>query len=508
MNASPFLKHMTTPFILNLHRFLVHDHPQHHADVCALAAILGVPLDEVYREGPPPTTLPPPPTPELPPQTIPLTIAPEVEVVGVSGGSPIDTTSPPHSPQEKKPSASAVMVYAHHEAAKAAAVAPVAENVPSFGTTAKVYAGPTRQHAEAQRVQQEFESGQRGGCMLSDVLKMQWTYNGTSAAKNYKQVLGRLQAICKYVTGQASCTSLRWLDDEDAILRFFRDVLPTTASPTGKANNYESLSKWADALRRLYVFYHADFGAKQAQLMRFQGLHDNFCELQDTVRGKATEHEMANTPTVAQIDQLISTETGQNRVFLLHAKQFIGRNMNYICDVLQRATDAEGTELWRWDEAGNVHELTQLDDDFGMHEDGYPMEGNALIRTTAADGTHSFEYFQSAYKTSKTFGRKVGGCSQELGEAITAMGFEGRQSLFQRANGDPVSDDSHVRELCKAIFAPLGMTDVTPTLLRRAMCNSPEHRAAFSLLIDTAAVMNHSLGMHCGGRYTGKGIVT
>jgi hypothetical protein len=128
MNASPILQHMTTPFILNLHRFLAHDHPQQYADVCALAAILGVPLDDVPQEGPPPTTLPPQPTPELPPQTTSLTIAPEVEVVEVPGGSPIDTTQQPQSTQENKAGAAGVVVHENREAAKTAAAASVAEN--------------------------------------------------------------------------------------------------------------------------------------------------------------------------------------------------------------------------------------------------------------------------------------------------------------------------------------------------------------------------------------------
>jgi hypothetical protein len=50
MNASPNLKHMSTPFIQNLHRFLIND-PQ-HADVCALASILGVSLDDVPQGEP------------------------------------------------------------------------------------------------------------------------------------------------------------------------------------------------------------------------------------------------------------------------------------------------------------------------------------------------------------------------------------------------------------------------------------------------------------------------
>ena len=599
MNVNPILTHMATPFIVSLHRFLVDDHPQQHSDVRALAAILGVELEAAPQATVPQATAPqaaaPPPPSQSPtepaaatssaeavervqltvsalpsgrpmaPSTAPAardhemgiaTLAglqlddgptpctiveqatDEVEVFNQPAVAYADSRGPAKNENNKRKRASnpALVVHENRDAAVAAAASLVAEDVPSAGTTVLSYAGPTRQHAGAKRVQQAFASGQQGGgtllihtqsitdkktkkqrldklelpsgCLLSHVLKMQWTYNGATAIKNYKQVMSRLKNICKHVTGQASCTSLSWLDDEEAVMRFFRDVLPTPASPAGKSNSYDSLGKWADALRRLYVFYHGDFGAKQAQLMRYQGVHDNFCELHEGEKGKATEAEVLNTPSVAQIDQLLEAATGQTRVLLLHAKQFIGRNMNYICQLLQRTTEPDGTtELWRYDEEG-LDELTQLDEDLEVHADGYPLESNAIIRTTAADGTHSYEYFQSAYKTSKIFGRKVGACTAELGAAITAMGFEGRQSLFQRANGDPVCDDSHVRELCKSVFTPLGMTDVTPTLLRRAMCNSPKHRAAFSLLIDTAAVMNHSLGMHCGGRYTGKGLAT
>ena len=315
--------------------------------------------------------------------------------------------------------------------------------------------------------------------------------------KNHKALNRNMATLCTHVTGSPTCRDLTWLDEEEKIVAWF-------AACKNKAGSKRTYS---DALVCLYLSYEDADGARQA---RYFALHRGNCcgAIADQLSGEASEAQIANTPTLAEIDDAFEKADLQGRALIALARTFQGRNQNYCLRLLTRING---------DMISSVTGAIPAEE---LHADGYPLDCNAYIFNM--DGGPD-QYFQGKFKTVETVGRKVGDVPVETALAVKAWVtsdlHEGAADsastgfLFLDTKGKPVrcgvdAPSDTVAGLCKRIFQATVQKAVTPGLLRRAFGNSPAHRASFAMLASTADVQNHTVAQQTtSGNYTGKGNV-
>jgi len=287
-------------------------------------------------------------------------------------------------------------------------------------------------------------------------------------------MLAKAKYLMKKVTGKDECENVDWLKNVDEVMAAIPD------------NKYGSKKQYTDVIIALYFAVNEPCAAQQKF---YFDTHYQFCDwARDEFVNAAEKKTIPEEKHFLLADQRSS---GQNRVLIRFVTQFAGRNQNYVANNLIRLRDGK-----------LINPRTKQE--VPTHTDTYPLQGNAMIKVLNEDGSHFYEYFQSHYKTSETYGRQVGRCNNSLTDALDAedYNFEARISLFENSSGGVITEDS-ARTMVTRIFEQAGLSGVTPGLVRKGLCQLPQYRKAFVLLRDSATTFNHSLSQHFGPYYVG-----
>ena len=311
---------------------------------------------------------------------------------------------------------------------------------------------------------------------------------------NPKPAIIKAKAIFKWVT-QATpcpCTHLDWLDDEESVTSFFTEKIGS--------NGVGSKRQHADALCALYLTHDKRDAARQ---WRYYRAYLTYKQQEAAPSGgskEVTAAQLANTPTMADIEQATEQADTQGRAFVALGTKVQGRCQNYVITPCVRLLDGSVV---------HYHDRTTPVERVGDH--GYPSTINAYV--VPEDGALPPVYVQNVYKTARDYGMKVAVIDPDTHALVMAWLAESPNTaaLFLDTKGAPVhgSSEGHgdtVASLCRRIFTAVCGKSVTPGLIRRACANTKEMRDAISYVMEGAHLRNHSLLMEMtSGHYAFKG---
>lgn len=329
---------------------------------------------------------------------------------------------------------------------------------------------------------------------------------GERAAKAMARRCGELK---EWVTGCKDCNDgdLSWLNQTTKIAEAFTDPAFKPNKTPLCDQGYGSKRQMVDAIRMMYLSYQ-DRDARQ--LNQYFDLYRTYQEFEAAENlspdKKVNPSELANTPTMAEIDQTYEQADLQGKAFIALSKKFQGRSQNYVITLIRKKADG------KYFQSGKFGRSYLWWKELPLDEDGFPGGENFYVEND--DPNKPDEYIQNCYKTNVKYGKKVGfvptDCRKAVADWVNSNEWH-RQwdvhsgALFQTTEGKAVNADN-ASALCKRIFFSAIGKNTTPGLLRRACANTKEIREAVAVLVNASEVRNHSLLMECtSGHYCFKG---
>ena len=298
-------------------------------------------------------------------------------------------------------------------------------------------------------------------------------------------------------TSLCEATSLTWMDDEPAVMRWFNEKHAGSTSNTKRQH--------ADLVVALYASLPAYTPEQQQRLCRYRHLFNQLkdLEIEEQQNKTPTESDIKHTPTAEEVAAVEKSGSALAQVVTAFSKEWHGRSQNF---VVYNTCRINGVLFQFKIEGGQKQELfmgrkVEKVDDARIHEDGYLRDENSIVIHQNADKSYVIENVQARYKTLEKYGRQVGLFSPELTKKT--MDWLGECDDPTTLFG--VTDTRQVKEMFTKIFSQYGK-EVTPALLRRVYSTTPEMRAALRLLTQTAAIENHSFLQQCGVFYTGRSL--
>jgi hypothetical protein len=352
------------------------------------------------------------------------------------------------------------------------------------------YVGPTVRSPAVDALQAAFRAlpADSPRSLVAEVLPL-----ARPDSKSHKAIVTKGEALCLWVTGAKHCSSLAWTDDEERVGSFF----------TTKIGSHSDGSKrqYADALRALYLSYDQRNAARQDKYWVAYRTYQQRELAPNHGGGQPTAHELANTPTMAEIEQAKAEADPQGRAFVALGTAVQARCQNYEITPMYRRLD--GALLF-------CHDLAAVP---GVNDaSGWPTRENAYI--IPEDASAAPVYVQNHYKTKARYGQKVAPISPDVHEHVMRWleVSPNKRALFLDTTNAPVHNGGAdaggdtVAGLCRRIFSGVCGKAVTPGLIRRACANTKEMRAAISFVMEGADLRNHSLLMEMtSGHYAFKG---
>jgi hypothetical protein len=242
-------------------------------------------------------------------------------------------------------------------------------------------------------------------------------------------------------TSSKQCTDLDLLDEEVRASSFFTER---------KAGNSDSsLRQYAGVLRALCLSHDK---RDAARLQRYFLAYKAYKGREDAlgVGTVPSEHQLANTPTMAEVNRAPEEAGTQGRAFVALNLKVQGRCQNMIITPLMRLMD--GTLVHYSDALFGDHVPVEH-----VGTDGYPVNINAYI--VPQDPHLPPVCVQNIYKTTDVYGKKVAVIDADTHELVLAWLQESpnERALFVDTNGHPVDNSSGgkgdtVAGLCKRIF--------------------------------------------------------
>ena len=298
-------------------------------------------------------------------------------------------------------------------------------------------------------------------------------------------------------TSLCEATSLTWMDNEPAVMRWFTEKHAGSTSNTKRQH--------ADLIVALYASLPAYTPAQQQRLGRYRHLFHQFkdSEIVEQENKTPSESDIKNTPTAEEVAGVEKSGSALAQAVTAFSKEWHGRSQNFVVYTTCRIN---GVLFQFKSEGGRKEEqfmgwVVEQVDGSRIHEDGYLRDENSIVIHQNADKSYVIENVQARYKTLETYGRQVGLFSPELTKKT--MDWLGECDDAETLFG--VKDTRQVKEMFTKIFSQCGK-EVTPALLRRVYSTTPEMRAALRLLTQTAAIENHSFLQQCGVFYSGRSL--
>jgi hypothetical protein len=411
-----------------------------------------------------------------------------VDVAPAVGAPPSAVAAPPPTTSVAAPA----VIHATKAEALAAQAAPPAATAGVLGPADMrvTYVGPTVRSPAVDALQADFRDlpADSTRSLIAEIMPL-----ARPDAKSVKATVTKGEAICLWVTGEKRCTSLAWTDNEERVSSYFTEKIGS--------NSDGSKRQYADALRALYLSYDQRDAARQQRYWLAYRTYQ-LREMAPSIGGgKPTAHELANTPTMAEIEQAKSEADAQGRAFVALGAAVQARNQNFVITPMFRKRD--GTVVYCHDPTTAVPHV---------NENGYPVNENGYI--IAEDSALAPVYVQNVYKTAGRYGQKVAVISREVHEHVMRWleVSPNTKALFLDTTNAPVHNGAAdgqsdtVAGLCRRIFEGVCGKQVTPGLIRRACANTTEMRAAIAFVMEGADLRNHSLLMEMtSGHYAFKG---
>ena len=146
---------------------------------------------------------------------------------------------------------------------------------------------------------------------------------------------------------------------------------------------------------------------------------------------KVNPAELANTPTIAEIDQAYEQADLQGKAFIALSKKFQGRSQNYVITVIRKDDDGKYFHSGKFGRSYLWWKELPLDDD------GFPSGENFYVVND--DPNKPDEYIQNCYKTNVKYGKRWV-LYQPTVERLLWIGFTRRNGVmghcFRRRRGN------------------------------------------------------------------------
>ena len=356
----------------------------------------------------------------------------------------------------------------------------------------ELWVGPTERNPKVDALFKEFRGlpPDTDRNLIADLIPL-----ARPDAKKPQPIVTKAMAICRWVTGSKSCTDLDWLDNEERVNSFFTQRIA--------ANGDGSKRQHADALRALYLSHDK---RDAARLQRYFLAYKTYQQREKApgAGSKASEEQLKNTPTMAEITLAKEQADTQGKAFVALAAKVQGRCQNMMITPCVRQLG--GTLVhYETDADGFAQPVEHVE------ADGFPININAYI--VPEDARLPPVYVQNVYKNSQVFGKKVAIIDPETHALVMAWLEESPNTaaLFLDTTGQPVHSSANgpsdtVAGLCRRIFQSVCGKAVTPGLIRRACADTKEMREAVTYVMEGADVRNHGLLMEmASGHYAFKG---
>ena len=323
-----------------------------------------------------------------------------------------------------------------------------------------------------------------------------------------QEKLNKQGLVKKTYTGHCEMTNLNFLDNETKVREWINKT-------EGKAGGFAAKRQKSNIVVTLYTAIPIN-QRDDALLGRYRHMHLQYKEIEADMQHTRSADDVLYTPCAADLEAVRAEGSDHDRMLIQFCEEFHPRSGNLVLRVLTRVcgelyhygAGRLGDECLPARKVHNVEPAGQLLRKLHaeeLHADGYELGRNHIV-IEEIDGKMFIENVQVDYKTDAKFGRQRALFSEKLVELtlkwLNSSACNQGSTLFQ-FEGKPVDDTQTVRHMFKSAFS---CTDklVTPRLLRYYLSNTPELKKALRLLVQIAAIKNHSLGQTCSTFYTGS----
>ena len=324
-----------------------------------------------------------------------------------------------------------------------------------------------------------------------------------------QEKLNKQGLVKKTYTGHCEMTNLNFLDNETKVREWINKT-------EGKAGGFAAKRQKSNIVVTLYTAIPIN-QRDDALLGRYRHMHLQYKDMEADMQ-HAPSADDGCTPCAADLEA-VRQGSDHDRMLIQFCEEFHPRSGNLVLRVLTRVcgelyhygAGRLGDECVPARKVHNVEPAGQLLRKLRaeeLHDDGYALGKNHIV-IEQIDGKMFIENVQVDYKTDAKFGRQRALFSEKLVELtlrwLNSGACKQGSTLFQFED-KPVEDTQTVLKMFRSAFS---CTDklVTPRLLRYYLSNTPELRKALRLLVQIAAVKNHSLGQTCSVFYTGSGLL-